>query len=330
MSRQDFPIAAFFSRIQPGHNGHVSAMMQGIQQWVKKIILWIWSADKERTQDNPFTLEERRKIADALIRVVQQDYPEVDFEVRSVMDFGDNEQRKSYVEKTFPPFDIVISWNPIIQDIRPEKRIIKPDFAIVPYRWTHIRYQIGQWDRSSLALSVSAEVIDVLRDINAVDTMRSIEKLQPASMKIATDLIILHDGKYILWKRKFAPHGWALLWGHLDAWESIKDCAIREWREELFSPDDTSAEIVLLRDKPFVVNDEPTRDPRGRVIAFVYEAEIIQGTPVGNDDIEMIAHFSPDEIRDLPVDAFAFADHRSTLMQHIDMHIKQHVRNENY
>ena len=98
----------------------------------------------------------------------------------------------------------------------------------------------------------------------------------------------------------------------------------------MFSPDDINADIVLLNDKPFMVNDEPTRDPRGRVIAFVYEAEIMQGKPVGNDDIEMIAHFSADDIRDLPVDTFAFADHRSTLMQHIKLHMKQHARNENY
>jgi nicotinamide mononucleotide adenylyltransferase len=32
MSRQDFPIAAFFSRLQPGHNGHLSAMKQGAEQ----------------------------------------------------------------------------------------------------------------------------------------------------------------------------------------------------------------------------------------------------------------------------------------------------------
>jgi hypothetical protein len=54
-------------------------------------------------------LEERKKIADALICALRREYPEVEVEVCSVMDFGDNGQRKSYIENTFPPFDTIIS-----------------------------------------------------------------------------------------------------------------------------------------------------------------------------------------------------------------------------
>jgi hypothetical protein len=49
-----------------------------------------------------------------------------------------------------------------------------------------------------LALSVSAEVLDVLHEISAENIIRDIDTLQPKEPKIATDLIIMKQGKYIV------------------------------------------------------------------------------------------------------------------------------------
>lgn len=305
----------FLSRLQPGHNGHLSAMQQAIWHWAKKIIFAIWSANKERTNDNPFTWAERHKIAECMVNILQQEHPHVEFEIHTVPDFGDGHAWKNYIDTTLPHFDAIVSGNTTVSKMRPEKRVIAPEMH-VPYRASHIRYQLQIEDWKTIEQSVHADLVQLLHEIKAHETLQSIERLQPQPPKIATDLIIMHDGKYILWKRVRAPYGLALLGGFLDAWERIKDCALREWYEELFSPDDSEQKLELINSDPLWINDDPRRDPRWPVVSFVYEAKILWWTPIGADDINWLVFVSPEELDNIPIEDFAFPDHRESLLKH--------------
>lgn len=307
----------FISRLQTAHNGHLSAMRQGIEQWAKRILLGIGSANKERTPDNPLTFEERKNIATMMINMLREEYPIIDIQIYSIPDFGDGVAWKNYIDTTLPYFDTILSGNDTVSKMRPEKQVIVPQMH-VPYRWTHIRYQLARENRTILKESIPSQLLDVLKnDIKAHEIIQSIEKLQPQAPKIATDLIIIHEGKYILWRRKFAPLGLALLGGMLDSGERVSECALREWYEELFDPHDTEQKIELVSQEPLRIQDDPLRDPRWHTISFVYEAKILGGKPIGSDDIEeWLVFITPEELDTISEEEFAFSDHRKSLIRH--------------
>lgn len=310
----------FISRLQTGHKGHLSAMQQGIEQWAKRILLGIGSANKERTPDNPLTLQERMKVADVMVNLLKTDYPDVDVEIHSIPDFGDGVLWKNYIDTTLPSFDMIVSGNETVSKMRTDKKVVIPQMR-VPYKWTHIRYQLARENRTILQESVPNQLLDVLKnDIKAHEIIQSIEKLQPQTPKIATDLIIIYNNKYVLGRRKYAPYGLALLGWMMESGEKWSDCALREWYEELFHPDDPNKQLSILNKEPLFVLDDPWRDPRWHIISFVYEIQILAGNPIGADDIEeWLVFLSPGEIDTTSEEEFAFPDHRTTLLRHRDM-----------
>ncbi len=93
--------------------------------------------------------------------------------------------------------------------------------------------------------------------------------------KVGVAAIILKDNKVLLGKRINA-HGagtWQFPGGHLEFYESLKDCAIREVKEE------TDMNINLLSDNPVVVtNDFFEKDNKHYITLFML-AEHINGEP---------------------------------------------------
>lgn len=307
----------FVTRAQPCHNGHLSVLHQAVEAGAQEIIIAIGSADKERTQENPFTYDERSTLVQAMINTLHQTYPDVNVNYYPVMDFGDNTQWRNYIEAELPSFDTIVTWNPIVKSVWSDKDIFEPSKVNIPYRGTHIRHQIGQQDRQTLGQSVSHDVLDALHMIDADAIVQEINKLQPATIRLASDLIVMHEWKYVLITRKYAPYGLALPGGMMDDGETMTQCAVREWLEELFDPHDTQKSLRLTTDQPLRMLDDPTRDPRGRVISFVYEAEVLGGTLVGSDDAEEeLTYVSPDELDTIDPSQFAFHDHYETLVLH--------------
>lgn len=84
--------------------------------------------------------------------------------------------------------------------------------------------------------------------------------------RIAADLIIEHDDRIVLIKRRYEPFKgiWCLPGGHVEHGEQVADAAVREAKEE------TGLTVEL--DQLLGIYDEPGRDPRGPVISIVYSA----------------------------------------------------------
>ena len=111
------------------------------------------------------------------------------------------------------------------------------------------------------------------------------------------DVIIEVEGKIVLVRRKYPPHGWAIPGGFIDPGERAEDAAIREAREE------TGLSVTLTA--LLGVYSDPARDIRRHTISTVYVAAA-EGTPSGGDDASEARLFGE---RDLPVPlAFDHAD----------------------
>lgn len=106
---------------------------------------------------------------------------------------------------------------------------------------------------------------------------------------MTTDAIVIKSGHVLLVKRKFNPGKglWALPGGFVNQNEHIKDCVIRELKEETKIKVDKP---VLRRSiKEMKVFDHPKRSLRGRTITFAYLIDLGEGPlPVvkGSDDAE--------------------------------------------
>ena len=87
----------FITRCQPGfHDGHIDSMQEAMNAWIDKIIIWVGSADKEFTKDNPFTYEERKH----MIELSLKDFiPNIVMEICPIPHSNDGQQWKNYILK---------------------------------------------------------------------------------------------------------------------------------------------------------------------------------------------------------------------------------------
>jgi 8-oxo-dGTP diphosphatase len=123
------------------------------------------------------------------------------------------------------------------------------------------------------------------------------------------DVIIRPGGalaQVVLVRRRFAPLGWALPGGFVDAGESLETAAAREAREE------TGLDVRLVAQ--LHTYSDPRRDPRRHTITTVYVADA-DGTPHAGDDAAEARAFGLDDVPpDLCFDHGAIlADYRAWL-----------------
>ncbi|RLG72927.1 MAG: NUDIX hydrolase, partial [Methanobacteriota archaeon] len=84
----------------------------------------------------------------------------------------------------------------------------------------------------------------------------------------AVDIIITHQGKVLLIKRRNPPFAgmWALPGGMVEYGESVEDAARREALEETGVRVDNLTLVGIYSD--------PKRDPRGHVVSICFKAEV--------------------------------------------------------
>ncbi len=126
---------------------------------------------------------------------------------------------------------------------------------------------------------------------------------EPRNPLLAVDVIVRHERRIVLVKRKNPPSGWAIPGGFVETGETVEQAARRELREE------TSLELRSLRQ--WRIFSRPDRDPRQHVVSVCFKAQG-QGTMQANSDAASVRTFSYYE----PLPELAF-DHQQILKEYI-------------
>jgi nicotinamide-nucleotide adenylyltransferase len=96
-------------RFQPFHFGHLELIKDIIEDGIEPLIC-IGSAQYSHTDENPFTIEERKKMIDTIMKNMNCKY-----NIFEIPDINNYDLYVSHLEKIVPNFDCVYSGNPLVQ-----------------------------------------------------------------------------------------------------------------------------------------------------------------------------------------------------------------------
>lgn len=163
-------VGFFIWRFQPAHKGHLQALLDMYSTWINHFIIGVWSAQKEWTEENPFTYTERKKILELLLQEVP-----FTFEIHAVPDVGDDEQWFQYVTTKLPKFDVVLSGNPRLESIFQPKwyEMYIPQIT-VEIKGTNTRKAIALSDKSYIDSAINDDVYKYLLDIKAPTRLQTL------------------------------------------------------------------------------------------------------------------------------------------------------------
>ena len=292
----------FITRCQPGfHDWHIDSINEALRAGMDKIIIWVWSADKEFTKDNPFTYDERKYMIEVSLK---EFIPNLEIEIYPIPHSNDGEQWKNYILKNLPEFDYIISSNPMVWEwFKGTNTLFFQTSVTTNTRASIIRNKISMWDYQYLYQVVSKKVVEYLQEIKAFERLKDIFKDERVTPNIVTDAVFCdEEWKLVLIERNNPPLWIALPGWFVNYWESTWDACIREAKEE------TWAEVKIKR--LIWIYDNLSRDPRDHNISAVYEVEII-GNEVdrtsGNKIVKKV------DIQDVNQIDFAFPDHKKMI-----------------
>lgn len=305
-------------RCQPAHFWTLDALRQAASHWITKVLFWIGSADKEYTENNPFTFNERYDMLGIYSNMINDILSFDPKDVYPITDFGDDKLWSNYIIKHLPKFDYVITWNPHVKKIFENLWFPVINLEIrVPIKASIIRTQIRMENKQVLLESIPQEIIDYLDKIDAFERFKKIYKEVWMNPVVAVDGIIEdEDGNIILIKRKFPPYGWALPGWKDEYGDSLWKTLKKEMKEELW----VDVEIIGHEDKPFLVKWDPLRDPRWHTISVVYKARIVWWTLQAWDDAAEFKRVHPSQVLN---EDLAF-DHKEILKEYLDQRYNKH------
>ncbi len=166
------PVALFIGRFQPLHLGHFAAL-----QWIAKksseVIIAIGSSQLSHDIENPFTADERERMASAAVKEagISQKCRIVKLE-----DVKDNDEWVKHVEKHVGKYDLVYSNNVLIKRLMEKggKKVVSvPFFRREKYIGTKIREKMAlgnEWESS-----VPKSVLLILKEIGAQERIRKLK-----------------------------------------------------------------------------------------------------------------------------------------------------------
>ena len=162
--------ALFIGRFQPFHNAHLSDIKKILKE-CDELVIAIGSSDKEKTKENPFTVEER-------IRMIEDTLSANNIgncTIFPVPDIHDDKKWVEHIKTLVPKFDIVYTGNDNTEKFFKQKRIqVKKIKLIHGINATSIRDKMlknEEWE-----LLVPLEAVKVIEEIKGVERVKGIFK----------------------------------------------------------------------------------------------------------------------------------------------------------
>ncbi|HBB38449.1 MAG: Nicotinamide-nucleotide adenylyltransferase [Candidatus Magasanikbacteria bacterium GW2011_GWD2_43_18] len=122
--------ALYIGRFQPFHLGHVYALSQITEP---EIIIGIGSSQYSRTDDNPYTYEERK-------RMIESSWQDIPATILPIPDIHDEEQWAAHVLNITGPVDVIYTGNAWVKKLFEHAGYNVKDITIQnPYSGTTIR-----------------------------------------------------------------------------------------------------------------------------------------------------------------------------------------------
>lgn len=164
--------ALILGRFQPCHKGHEHVFADAGQRFDELVVV-IGSSQESHTLTNPFTASERYEMLHAVLR-----RRGIEHHVVPVPDIGRNALWVSHVEALVPRFDVLVSNNPLTQQLFAEAGYkVAPSslFDRKTYSGTNVRKVImegGAWE----AL-VPPEVAAVVEQVKGAERIRKLARI---------------------------------------------------------------------------------------------------------------------------------------------------------
>jgi len=136
----------------------------------------------------------------------------IKFTIYSLPDMESDEDRKNYIIKNLPPFDVVISGNPWTTGIfKKTKYKICPIKITKDIKATSIRHMLHIGNTEGLKPLVPSQIIVYLEHIKAAKRLAKYYHNEYIGPSVAVDGVILtKDKKIVLIKRIYPEVGYAL------------------------------------------------------------------------------------------------------------------------
>ena len=153
-------------RFQPFHLGHLKLIKSIVNEQIEPVIC-IGSAQYSYTAENPFTVEERKKMIEEVMKDLDCKYS-----IFGIPDINNYDLYVSHLETFVPNFDIVYSGNPIVQRLFGEAgyTVIKVNlFNREVWEGSSIRLAMkegGDWESE-----IPNQVASIIHDINGTDRL---------------------------------------------------------------------------------------------------------------------------------------------------------------
>jgi len=300
-------MTVFIGRFQPPHQAHIDTINEALK-YSQGVLVLIGSAFKARDTRNPFTHQERKQmILDCFDRetrgrlafdfISDNPYNELAW-IKDVQRAADNAYYNQYgwqerqnisiighhKDATSYYLDIFPSWNRLNMD-----NIHGLDSTTI----RELYFQgFNQWalggNSKRVAQFVPEQVMRFLNTFSEVGTYntlcREFEFLRTYKLQwsqspypptfVTADAVTTCLGHILLVQRKAAPGEglWAIPGGFLDQYETIRECAVRELKEE------TGIKVPvpvlngsIKREKQY---DHPGRSLRGRTITTAFHIDL--------------------------------------------------------
>ena len=156
-------------RFQPFHLGHLK-LIEAVKDDNLELIICIGSAQEGRTKDNPFTIEERRIMVEAMVSCLDCEY-----QIYEIPDVNSNDLYVSHLETFVPEFDTVYSGNSLVLKLFKAAgyRTVMPEMVNREV-WEGAAIRQAMMENGEWETAVPHQIVDIIHDLNGIEKLQNL------------------------------------------------------------------------------------------------------------------------------------------------------------